>query len=112
MIAPTLPTPPEVHALAVKTGWYEGVDTSSPPSDWFPARLALVHAELSEALEEYRQTGLPPRGKITPTVTELADAVLRIFDMCGALGLPIVEAIAQKHAFNASRSHRHGGKVV
>lgn len=112
MSHPPLPTPAEVHALAVEKGWYEGVDMSNPPADWLPARLALVHAELSEALEEYRQTGLPPRGKITPIVTELADAVIRIFDISGALDLPIIEAIAQKHQFNATRPHRHGGKVV
>lgn len=112
MSAFPLPTPEEVHAIAVEKGWYDGVDMDNPPADWFPARLALVHAELSEALEEYRQTGLPPRGKITPTVTELADSVIRIFDLCGALGLPIVQAIAQKHQFNMGRPYRHGGKVV
>ena len=44
---------------------------------------------------------------------ELADAVIRIADLGGALGLNLGMAIAEKMAFNASRvDHTFGEKVL
>lgn len=37
----------EVHKNAVEHGWWEGERT-------FPEIVALIHSEVSEALEEYR----------------------------------------------------------
>lgn len=88
------------------------------------ARIALMHSELSEALEavligDYEQTGgkeeLP--GIIVQTkpegmVVELADAVIRILDFCGAKKLDFERALREKHAYNATRPHRHGGKLA
>jgi hypothetical protein len=41
-------------------------------------------------------------------VVELADAVIRCMDLCGALGLDLEEAIRAKHEYNLSRPYRHG----
>lgn len=49
-------------------------------------------------------------GKPEGFVVELADVVIRIADLCGALGLDLAEAIEIKHAYNATRAYRHGGK--
>lgn len=68
-------------------------------------KLALVHSEVSEALEGARKDKqdehLPHRKSIE---VELADAVIRIADLAGALGLDLGAAIAEKMAYNAQRA--------
>jgi NTP pyrophosphatase (non-canonical NTP hydrolase) len=67
-------------------------------------KLCLVHSEISEAMEAHRKglmdDKLPHRKGIE---VELADAVIRIADLAGALGLDLGGAIAEKMAFNAVR---------
>jgi len=76
---------------------------------------ALIHSEISEATEEAR-LGLEPLrggdGEMKPEgeLVELADAVIRIADYCGAKGWDLEEAIRLKMAYNETRSYRHGGK--
>ena len=66
--------------------------------------LCLVHSEISEAMEGARKNlmddKLPHRKMIE---VELADALIRIFDIAGAQGLDLGGAIAEKRAFNAVR---------
>lgn len=80
-----------------------------------PLKLALIHSEISEALEEYRNNHMVnevrvEHGKPEGLPVELADAVIRIFDLCGACGIDLESAVRLKMAFNATRPHRHGGK--
>lgn len=67
-------------------------------------KLCLSHSELSEAMEGHRKglrdDKLPHRPMIE---VELADTVIRIADLAGALGLDLGGAIAEKMAFNAVR---------
>lgn len=42
--------------------------------------------------------------------SELADAVIRIADLAGALGIDLDRAIAEKMAFNEKRPYKHGKK--
>lgn len=115
-----IPDQIEIHRLAKEKGWYGGVDTVNLwelPPDLIPAKLALIHSEISEALEVYRKDGIPEayleknmgEGSFEE---ELADAVIRIFDLCGLLNIQIGSYILKKHNYNKTRPHRHGGKIV
>ena len=66
--------------------------------------LCLVHSEISEAMEGHRKLLQDDKIKHrTMLEVELADAVIRIFDMSGGLGLDVAGAIAEKLIFNSTR---------
>lgn len=77
-------------------------------------KLMLIVSELAEAQEELRK-GLSvtddyqsESGKPEGFGVELADAVIRIADLCGALGIDLEGAILRKMGYNATRPHKHG----
>lgn len=67
-------------------------------------KLCLAHSEVSEAMEGHRKglqdDKLPHRSMLE---VELADAVIRIFDLAGALDLNLGMSIAEKIKFNGTR---------
>lgn len=74
--------------------------------------IALMHSELSEALEAERD-GNPSSEKI-PTFTgveeEFGDVIIRIMDTAARRKLHVGSAIVAKHIYNQGRPHRHGGR--
>lgn len=72
--------------------------------------IALVHSEVSEALEAMRH-GNPPSQKIpdhSQVEEELADVVIRIMDRAGGEGLDLLGAIKAKMDYNEGRAYKHG----
>ena len=93
--------------IAKEHGWI----VKDTPEDK-AVKIALMHSELSEALEAVR-TGNPQSEKIpefTLLEKELADVVLRIMNFGGQLKLRISEAIIAKDEYNSNRPYKYGGK--
>lgn len=99
------------HGLAKEKGWW--------PDEPFniPEKLALIHSEISEALEDYRTADPECLSEVfmydkkpVGFAVELADAVIRIADLCGKMGIDLEKVIQTKHAYNMGRPFRHGGK--
>ena len=97
--------------------------------------IALMHSELSEALEAHRsgETWPTPEDlEITKECLsknedifklhfesrvknslpdELADTIIRVLDFCGAHGIDIETHIDLKLRYNQTRAHKHGKKL-
>lgn len=114
----------DAYDNAVRHGFWD-----NPPE--FGTSIALIHSELSEALEEVRAGNKIRPGDVTPPVyysgggyvataptscchkpegyaTELADAVIRIADLCGRMGIDLESVIREKMRYNATRPYKHG----
>mgnify|MGYP003608170829 FL=1 len=98
----------QCHGAASAAGWWTdpktgaSIDPHTP--HLVPAKLCLIHSEISEGMEGHRKSlkddKLPHRSMLE---VELADAVIRICDLAGALQLDLGGAIAETMAFNAVR---------
>ena len=91
------------HGLAKASGWWTGLDSSD--GHIIATKLCLIHSEVSEAMEGVRKglqdDHLPHRPMVE---VELADALIRIFDLGGALGLDLGGALIEKLAYNQQRA--------
>lgn len=94
------------HETAVRHGFWE-------PAPEIGTSIALIHSELSEALEEararkpnvyYNKNSEKPEG----IAVELADAVIRIADLCGYLEIDLDQIIKLKMDYNEKRPYKHG----
>ena len=96
----------EIHQTAREKGWWD-------EEREFGTLMALVHSEVSEALEAHREGllgGQEPGGKPVGVASELADIAIRVMDVCEAYGIDLEAQIKDKMAYNKTRPFRHGGK--
>jgi NTP pyrophosphatase (non-canonical NTP hydrolase) len=109
----------ECHSRSLKAGWYTNPKTGERLERNVGEMLALIHSEVSEALEGHRKNlkddHLPNRPMVE---VELADTLIRVFDLAGYLGLDLGGAYAEKLAYNLSRADhqlenraKEGGKA-
>lgn len=111
----------EVTQNNEEKGWYESDRT-------FGDDVALLHSEVSEMLEAYRDYGFadmtsascgPCHGDGRPHVckpvgvgSEAADVLIRLLDTCGRRGIDLANEYEKKMAYNKTRPYRHGGKTL
>lgn len=105
--------------LAQEKGWNE----KQIP---VPEMCALIHSEVSEALESWRNkeeiswtqrkapiAGQPPQlGKPMGLASEFADVLIRIGHYAVRLGIDLDHEVKRKLEYNKTRPYRHGGKRV
>jgi len=88
----------ECHSIATEKGWWDNERNDGE-------LIALMHSELSEALEAMRN-----HGNKEAIAEELADCCIRIFDYCGARDIDLEKTLLQKIEYNKTRPYRHGKK--
>ena len=105
----------KIHQGNVDAGWWTDLDTLQSLAEECRIRtrfgkalvaekLVLIHSEVSEAMEASRKNLMDDKLTHRKGVeVELADAVIRILDLAGALELDLAGAIQEKLAYNAVR---------
>lgn len=114
----------KIHAGNVERGFYEHPAT-------FPDRCMLIVSEIAEAVEAHREGRTTWKGYVSQAQNmaetdndnfapyfrtyvkdtvedEIADAIIRLLDLSGYMGIDIDAHVAAKLAYNATRGIRHG----
>lgn len=101
----------------------DGVWSGEDPylRNYFITKLALIGTEVTEAIEELRNGRLPDERyfsgvnheKPEGLPSELADIMIRTFDLADEIGIDLIDEVLDKLAYNAAtRTAMHGGKKV
>lgn len=122
------------YRQAVSAGFHEAEPAGDTPERlaYDAMKMALIHSEVTEALEELR-SGMDPRKTVyrighasfseqvfapdgrplrkpEGVPSEMADIVIRVLDYCGSRGIDLEALVLEKLEYNATRRKMHGGK--
>jgi NTP pyrophosphatase (non-canonical NTP hydrolase) len=90
-----------IHSFMAAQGFWESENTGE--------KIALMHSELSEALEADRKSLMSDKiPEFSGVEEELADVIIRILDFAGHHQLRLGEALSAKIAYNLTRPFKHG----
>lgn len=96
----------EIRAINTANGW-DGLTSAEWANPYkVPALLGLVHTEVSEAMEAFRENDREH------FLEEMADVVIRVLDCVGGLTGNFDAFLRAKLEKNRQRGHHHGGKRV
>ena len=115
----------QVRELNIAKGWRSGPGAEGPTEGpWFPAYLSLIHSEVTEALEAYRdkvwsstRKVLAGNGHISEVDKpvgvgpELADVIIRVVDTADIWDIDLNREISRVLTYGWTRPYQHGGRT-